>query len=140
MEKGMDANKARKKAMFIYALFPLLVLSAQFLGSFNMWYAVIIIGIAASAHQAWSANIFTTVSDMFPKRAIASVTGIGGMAGAVGGIMIAMVAGLLFDHFKAAGDIRVGYGIMFMICSTAYIIAWFVMHLLVPKFKKIELE
>jgi ACS family hexuronate transporter-like MFS transporter len=54
--------------------------------------------------------------------------------------MIAMVAGLLFDHFKAAGDIRVGYGIMFMICSTAYIIAWFVMHLLVPKFKKIELE
>ena len=140
MEKGMDANKARKKAMFIYALFPLLVLSAQYLGTFNMWYAVIIIGIAASAHQAWSANIFTTVSDMFPKRAIASVTGIGGMAGAVGGIMIAMVAGLLFDHFKAAGDIRVGYGIMFMICSTAYIIAWFVMHLLVPKFKKIELE
>jgi len=140
MEKGMDANKARKKAMFIYALFPLLVLSAQYLGTFNMWYAVIIIGIAASAHQAWSANIFTTVSDMFPKRAIASVTGIGGMAGAVGGIMIAMIAGLLFDHFKAAGDIRVGYGIMFMICSIAYIIAWFVMHLLVPKFKKIELE
>ena len=58
----------------------------------------------------------------------------------IGGIMIAMVAGLLFDYFKAAGDIRVGYGIMFMICSTAYIIAWFVMHLLVPKFKKIELE
>ncbi|MDP2338975.1 MAG: MFS transporter [Bacteroidota bacterium] len=140
MERGMDANKARKTAMFIYALFPLLVLSAQKMGSYNMWYAVIIIGIAASAHQAWSANIFTTVSDMFPKRAIASVTGIGGMAGAVGGIMIAKSAGLLFDHFKAAGDIRVGYGIMFMICATAYIIAWFVMHLLVPKFKKIELE
>ncbi len=126
--------------MFIYALFPLLVLSAQYLGSFNMWYAVIIIGIAASAHQAWSANIFTTVSDMFPKRAIASVTGIGGMAGAVGGIMIAKAAGMLFDHYKAMGDIRIGYGIMFMICATAYIIAWVVMHLLVPKFKKIELD
>ena len=140
MERGMDANKARKTAMFIYALFPLLVLGAQKMGEFNMWYAVIIIGIAASAHQAWSANIFTTVSDMFPKRAIASVTGIGGMAGAVGGIMIATAAGTLFDFYKAAGDIRIGYGIMFMICSTAYIIAWFVMHALVPKFKKIDLE
>ena len=140
MEKGMDANKARKTAMFIYALFPLTVLSAQYMGGFNMWYAVIIIGIAASAHQAWSANIFTTVSDMFPKRAIASVTGIGGMAGAVGGILIAKAAGLLFDHYKALGDIKIGYGIMFMICATAYIIAWFVMHALVPKFKKINLD
>jgi ACS family hexuronate transporter-like MFS transporter len=140
MERGMDANKARKTAMFIYALFPLTVLSAQYMGAFNMWFAVIIIGIAASAHQAWSANIFTTVSDMFPKRAIASVTGIGGMAGAVGGILIAKAAGLLFDHYKALGDIKIGYGIMFMICATAYIIAWFVMHALVPKFKKINLE
>ncbi len=140
MEKGMDANKARKTAMFIYALFPLTVLSAQYMGGFNMWYAVIIIGIAASAHQAWSANIFTTVSDMFPKRAVASVTGIGGMAGALGGIFIAKAAGLLFDHYKALGDIKIGYGIMFMICASAYIIAWFVMHALVPKFKKIDLE
>jgi ACS family hexuronate transporter-like MFS transporter len=140
MEKGMDANKARKTAMFIYALFPLSVLSAQYMGGFNMWFAVIIIGIAASAHQAWSANIFTTVSDMFPKRAIASVTGIGGMAGAVGGILIARAAGVLFDHYKALGDIKIGYGIMFMICATAYIIAWFVMHALVPKFKKIDLK
>ena len=140
MEKGMDANKARKTAMFIYALFPLSVLSAQYLGGFNMWFAVIIIGIAASAHQAWSANIFTTVSDMFPKRAIASVTGIGGMAGALGGILIAKAAGMLFDHFKALGDIRVGYGIMFAICASAYIIAWLVMHMLVPKFKKIGIN
>lgn len=140
MEKGMDANKARKTSMFIYALFPLTVLSAQYMGGFSMWFAVIIIGIAASAHQAWSANIFTTVSDMFPKRAIASVTGIGGMAGAVGGILIAKAAGLLFDHYKALGDIKIGYGIMFMICATAYIIAWFVMHALVPKFKKISID
>ena len=76
---------------------------------------------------------------MFPKRAMASVTGIGGMAGAFGGIMIAKAAGMLFDYYKAAGDIRIGYGIMFMICATAYIIAWTVMHLLVPKFKKLEL-
>lgn len=139
IERGMDANKARKRAMFIYALFPLSVLSAQYMGGFNMWFAVIIIGIAASAHQAWSANIFTTVSDMFPKKAIASVTGIGGMAGAFGGIMIARAAGSLFDYYKAMGDIRIGYGIMFMVCAFAYILAWLVMHFLVPKFKKIEI-
>lgn len=139
IDNGMDANKARKRAMFIFALFPLLVLSVQYLGRFHMWYAVIIIGIAGSAHQAWSANIFTTVSDMFPKRAIASVTGIGGMAGALGGIIIAKSAGILFDHYKALGDIRIGYGIIFMICASAYLLAWLLMHLLVPRFKKIEL-
>ncbi|OYU54747.1 MAG: MFS transporter [Chitinophagaceae bacterium BSSC1] len=138
--RGMDANKARKRSMFIYALFPLLVLSVQWLGSFNMWYAVCIIGIAASAHQAWSANIFTTVSDMFPQKAIGAVTGIGGMAGAIGGIIISKSAGLLFDHYKALGDIRIGYGIVFMICASAYLVAWLIMHLLVPKFKTIELK
>ena len=140
IDHGMDANKARKKAMFIFALFPLLVLIVQTAGSYNMWLAVIIIGIAGSAHQAWSANIFTTVSDMFPKRAIASVTGIGGMAGALGGILISKSAGLLFDHYKAMGDIRIGYGIIFMICATAYILAWLLMHAMVPKFKKIQFE
>ena len=68
--------------MLIYAICVVPVVFAQWLGSINMWLAVLIIGFAASAHQAWSANIFTTVSDMFPKKAVASVTGIGGMAGA----------------------------------------------------------
>jgi ACS family hexuronate transporter-like MFS transporter len=69
---------------------------------------------------------------MFPKKAVASVTGIGGMAGALGGIMIARTAGLLFDHYKAAGDITTGYGIMFIICAIAYLVAWIVMKILVP--------
>src|SRR5690606_10083668 len=86
MNSGMDANKARKTAMFIYSLFPLCVLFASRLGEINTWLAVATIAIATAAHQAWSANIFTTVSDMFPKKAIASVTGIGGMSGAFGGI------------------------------------------------------
>jgi len=137
MEKGMSTFKARRTAMLIYAFVPLSVLSAQFLGGYNMWFAVIIIGIAASAHQAWSANFFTTVSDMFPKKAVASVTGIGGMAGALGGIMMARAAGLLFDHYKAAGDITIGYGIMFIICATAYLVAWIVMKILVPVHKPI---
>ncbi len=136
---GMDANSARKLAMFIFALFPLTVLLASRLGAINTWYAVGTIAIACAAHQAWSCNIFTTVSDMFPKKAIASVTGIGGMAGAVGGILIARAAGVLLAHYKALEKIEVGYGILFVICGLAYITAWILMHLLVPKFKKIVL-
>ena len=136
---GMDANKARKLAMFIFALFPLTVLLASRLGAINTWFAVATIAIACSGHAAWSANIFTTVSDMFPKKAVASVTGIGGMAGAVGGILIARAAGLLLKHYTALGKVEVGYGILFVVCGSAYITAWTVMHLLVPKFKKIVL-
>ena len=136
---GMDPSKARKLAMFIFALFPLTVLFASKLGEINTWLAVATIAVACSAHQAWSANIFTTVSDMFPKKAVASVTGIGGMAGAVGGIFIARVAGLLLAHFTALGRTELGYGILFMICGSAYVIAWIVMHVLAPKFKPIQL-
>ena len=136
---GMDANRARKTAMFLFALFPLTVLLASRLGAINTWYAVGTIAIACAAHQAWSCNIFTTVSDMFPKKTVASVTGIGGLAGAVGGILIARAAGLLLKHYTALGKVEVGYGIMFVICGVAYITAWTLMHLLVPKFKKIIL-
>lgn len=139
INSGMDANKARKLAMFIFALFPLTVLFASRLGAINTWLAVGTIAIACAAHQAWSCNIFTTVSDMFPKKAVASVTGIGGMAGAVGGILIARAAGLLLSHFEALHKIQVGYGILFVVCGSAYIVAWVLMHLLVPKFKKIIL-
>jgi ACS family hexuronate transporter-like MFS transporter len=136
---GMNANRARKLSMFIYALFPLAVLFASRLGQINTWLAVGTIAIACAAHAAWSANIFTTVSDMFPKKAVASVTGIGGMAGAVGGILIARAAGLLLAHFTALGKVEVGYGILFAVCGSAYIVAWVLMHLLVPKFQKIVL-
>jgi ACS family hexuronate transporter-like MFS transporter len=138
INSGMPTYKARKLSMFLYALFPLTVLFASRAGQINTWFAVIIIGIACAAHQAWSANIFTTVSDMFPKKAVASVTGIGGMAGASGGILIAWSAGLLLKHFAALGKIEVGYGILFMVCGLAYILAWLVMHLIVPRMKRVE--
>ncbi len=138
INNGMDVNKARKTSMFIYAVLPLSVLFASKLGAINTWFAVITIAIACAAHQAWSANIFTTVSDMFPKKAVASVTGIGGMAGAFGGMLIAWSAGLLLKHFTYLGKIEAGYAHMFIVCASAYIVAWFVMHLFVPKFKKIS--
>ncbi len=137
INKGYNAYDGRMKAMLIIALFPLLVLAAQPLGYISFWIPVLLIGIGASAHQAWSANIFTTVSDMFPKKSVASVVGIGGMAGGIGGVIISKLGGALFDHYQALGHIQTGYTIMFAICAVAYLIAWSVMKWLVPKYKPI---
>jgi MFS transporter, ACS family, hexuronate transporter len=139
IRKGYTPYDGRMKAMLLIALIPLVVLAAQPLGHYSFWVPVILIGIGASAHQAWSANIFTTVSDMFPKKAIASVVGIGGMAGGIGGVIITKIGGALFDHYKALGHIETGYLIMFIFCGLAYLIAWAVMHLLVPKMKLVEI-
>lgn len=139
LSRGWPLYKARRTALLIFAVCAFPMLAAQWLGTFNYWYAVIIIGLAASAHQAWSANIFTTVSDMFPKKAVASVVGIGGMIGAIGGIIIARTAGLLLDHYKALGKIETGYYVLFIICALAYIIAWTLFSLLVPKMPKVNL-
>ena len=125
------------KAMFFIALFPMVVLAAQPLGNISFWIPVFLIGVGASAHQAWSANIFTTVSDMFPKKAIGSVVGIGGMAGGIGGVLVTKAGGALFDHYKALGHIETGYTIMFSFCAVAYLLAWMVMKFLVPKYKPI---
>jgi len=211
INKGLDPYAARMKAMLMIALFPLVVLSAQYLGVYSFWLPVIIIGIGTAAHQAWSANIFTTVSDMFPKKAVGSIIGIGGMAGGIGGIVVNKIAGWLFDGYRHAGiakswieskaahiddyvekirslhlinkhgdlinldkveisglpkDIAMqiqtidphafgllksiqapivqshmttAYTIVFAYCALAYLIAWVLMHLLVPRFKKIEM-
>ena len=103
--------------MLIYAFLVVPVVFAQMLGKIDMWLAISIIGLACAAHQAWSANIFTTVSDMFPKKTVASVTGMGGMAGAIGGILLSFAAGILFDHYKALGNLETGYYIMFIVCG-----------------------
>ncbi len=136
IKNGKSVAAARKTAMFIYALCVIPVISAQYLGAINMWLAIGVIGLAMAAHQAWSANIFTTVSDMFPKNATASVTGIGGMFGALGGILIAKSAGKLFDYYKLVGDKATGYLIMFLICGFVYLLAWTLMHFLVSAAKK----
>jgi MFS transporter, ACS family, hexuronate transporter len=137
IKKGWPVFKARKTAMLLFAIAILPVVSAQYLGRIDMWLAVLVIGFAMGMHQAWSSNIFTTVSDMFPKSATASVTGIGGMFGAVGGILIAKGAGQLFDYYKAVGDKETAYLIMFVVCGVAYLLAWLIMHVLVPRMKPI---
>jgi ACS family hexuronate transporter-like MFS transporter len=137
INKGYGPYDGRMRAMFLIALIPLVVLLAQPLGGISFWIPVLLIGVGASAHQAWSANLFTTVSDMFPKKAIASVVGIGGMAGGLGGVLVSKVAGALFDHYKSLGHIQTGYTIVFAGCAVAYLIAWTVMKILVPKYKLI---
>jgi MFS transporter, ACS family, hexuronate transporter len=139
INKGMPIFKARKTSMLIYAFCVLPIVFAQLLGGINMWLAVLVIGIAAAAHQAWSANIFTTVSDMFPKKTVGSVTGLGGMAGGIGGIMLsALVQKKMFVYYESIGQINTAYYIMFFICGAAYLSGWLIMHFLVPKMKMVD--
>ena len=140
IKKGWPVFKARKTSMLIYAFFVLPIFFALVLGKMNMWYAVGVIGIAAAAHQAWSANIFTTVSDMFPKNSTASVTGIGGMFGGLGGIALSLfVQKNMFVYYRSINQIETAYYIMFGICAGAYLLGWVIMHFLVPRMKRIEL-
>jgi ACS family hexuronate transporter-like MFS transporter len=210
IRKGYQPYDGRMKAMLLIALIPLVVLAAQPFGYISYWVPVILIGIGASAHQAWSANIFTTVSDMFPKKAIGSVVGIGGMAGGLGGVLITKIGGWLFDAYSATGianswvqaraaglgdyvsriqgfslvskhgdkininkmelsklpkevvtqlqsvdgnsfnqllqiqkpvvlaEMTTAYTIMFAFCAIAYLLAWGVMKMLVPKYRPIR--
>ena len=143
----MNPYGGRMLAMLIFAFFPLVALAAQPLGSISPWFPAILIGIAGAGHQAWSANIFSTVGDMFPKSTVASITGIGAMAGGIGSMIIQKVAGNLFTWAEAKGaDFTLfgfegkaaGYFLMFCFCGLAYLIAWSIMKSLVPKYKPVE--
>jgi ACS family hexuronate transporter-like MFS transporter len=134
---GWPIFKARKTAMLIFAFCVVPIIAAKF--ATNIWQAVALIGLAAAAHQAWSASIFTTASDMFPKKAISSVVGLGSMAGAVGGFFFPDVIGYILQANKDAGHIVVGYNIIFAICGCAYLLAWILMHILSPKMKTVKL-
>jgi ACS family hexuronate transporter-like MFS transporter len=145
INKGMNPYAGRMLAMLIIAFFPLVVLLAQPLGYIGYWAPILLIAVGASAHQAWSANIFSTVGDMFPKKAIATITGIGGMAGGIGSFFIQKGAGMLFTHsdkvqlsFLGFEGKPAGYAIVFIFCAVAYLIAWAVMKTLVPKYKVIN--
>lgn len=139
IKKGIAVYKSRKYTMLIFACLVTPIVFAQTEG-ISTWAAIGLISLAASSHQAWSANIFTTVSDMFPKQAVSSVTGIGGMAGALGGTLIAIFAGNVLQFYKNAGHVQTGYTILFIIAGCAYLIAWIIFNLLAPKMKKVELD
>ena len=148
-KKGMDPYAGRMRAMLIFAFFPLCALLAQPLGvHFNSpWWPAVLIGLAAAGHQAWSANLFSTIGDMFPKSTIATITGIGAMAGGVGSMIIQKVAGNLFTFAETQGAAfsflgfegkPAGYFIVFCFCGIAYLLAWCIMKALVPAYKPIN--
>jgi len=137
INKGYAPYDGRMKAMLLIAFIPLVVLLAQPLGYISFWVPVLLIGVGASAHQAWSANLFTTVSDMFPKKAVASVIGLGGMAGGLSGVLTSKIGGWIFDEYAALGQLPTGYSIMFSYCALAYLVAWSAMKTLVPKYRAI---
>lgn len=148
-KKGMNPYAGRMLAMMFIAFIPLVCVAAQPMGEYSAWWPAIIIGLVGAGHQAWSANIFSTVGDMFPKGAIATVTGIGGMAGGVGSFLINKGAGQLFTYAEGQGSAftflgfegkPASYMIVFCICAVAYLLAWVIMKALVPKYKPITVD
>ncbi len=148
-KKGMEPYPGRMKAMLIFAFFPLLALFAQPLGQYSAWFPAIIIGLAGAGHQAWSANLYSTIGDMFPKSTIGTITGVGTTMGGLASFMINKGAGMLFTKSAALGSSftflgfegkEAGYMIVFCICAVAYLIGWIVMKTLVPKYKPIVVD
>ena len=147
-KRGMNAYEGRMVAMFIFACFPLLALGAQPLGAFSAWWPAILIGLACAGHQAWSANVYSVVGDMFPKSTIGTLTGIAQFAAGCGSFMVNKCAGALFTYAENQGEAfaflgytgkPAGYFIVFGYCAVAYIVGWTCMKTLVPKYKKVEL-
>ena len=148
-KKGMNPYIGRMRAMLIFACFPLLGLIAQPMGELSPWWPAIIIGLLGAGHQAWSANLYSTIGDMFPKSTVATITGIGAMAGGIGSFLINKGSGMLFTYAEGQGSAftfmgfdgkPAGYMIIFCICAVAYLIGWCIMKALVPKYKPIIVE
>ena len=136
VRRGWSTNRARKTGMFCFAVVPLCILA---LGRVGDWWAVLLIGLTGAAHQAWSANLYTTVSDMFPNQAIARLIGFGSMAGSVGSIVLTVYCGRLLDQMGAAGAGR-SYEVLFGYCGCAYLVAFLLNHLLAPRFDPLEIK
>jgi MFS transporter, ACS family, hexuronate transporter len=137
IKRGWAIIKARKTVLFIFAILELSIILARF--TTTAWMAVGIISLAVAVHQAWATNVFTLASDMFPTEAVSSVVGIGGMAGAVGGILFPMLVGSLLDSYKGLGNITAGYNLLFAICGFTYLTAWTIIHLLTRKYRVVKL-
>jgi ACS family hexuronate transporter-like MFS transporter len=130
IKRGWSVNRARKTAMLICATAVLPIVVMPYVH--KLWLAVLLFGLAAAAHQGWSANIFTTSSDMFPRRAVGSVVGVGGMAGAIGGAIMAVATGVILE--RTGGN----YMMIFFAVGPAYIVALGIIHLLAPKLQPVD--
>lgn len=136
IKRGRPVYKARKTALLISALAVLPIIISRY--TVNMWAVVALISLAIAGNAAWSANIFTIVSDMLPKKAVSSVIGIGSMAGAVGGVLFPMLIGFILDYYKAIHNITAGYNIIFIFCGLSFLLAWLLIHWVTPKMEPID--
>jgi ACS family hexuronate transporter-like MFS transporter len=126
--QGWSAVRSRKTVLCIFAIIQLSILLARYIT--DVWSAVALISMVVAVHQAWATNIFTLATDLFPKKNVSSVVGIGGMAGSLGGIGFPLLVGWILDKYKSTGDLTEGYNIIFMICGFAYSFTWLIIHLL----------
>lgn len=137
IKRGWPVLKARKVTLFIAAIAVMPIMLARY--TTDIWVAVAIISLATAAHQAWSSNIFTIVSDIVPKKAVSSVVGLGGMTGSAASAIFPLFVGLVLDHYKLLGHLGAGYNIVFIICGVVYIIAWLIIHWLTSRMKPFTL-
>lgn len=138
INKGWPTLKARKGVLLLFAIVELGIMIAIAQLVTDKWVAVGLISLAVAVHQAWATNIFTMASDMFPKDVVSSVVGIGGMTGAIGGILFPIFVGYLLDVYKNAGNLTGGYNLIFTICGVTYLTAWVIIHFLTRKSAKIS--
>ena len=148
-KRGMNPYLGRMRAMLIFACFPVLGLLAQPLGAYSAWWPAILIGLLGAGHQAWSANLFSTVGDMFPKSTIGTLVGLGTAVGGLGSMAINMGSGFFFTWALEQGSAfqffgfegkPAAYMVVFCGCAVAYLIGWCIMKTLVPKYKPVVLE
>ena len=128
IKKGWNVHKARKAALLVSAILVVPIMITRY--TTDMWSVVALISLSVAANQAWSANIFAIVPDMFPKQAVSSVVGLGGMIGAIGSLTFPIFIGFILDYYKNAGNIVTGYNIIFLICGSSFLIAWVIIHFL----------
>lgn len=138
IKRGWPTLKARKTVLLAFAVIEVSIMLAQFIT--DVWVAVGLLSLAVAVHQAWATNVFTMASDLFPKKAVSSVVGIAGTAGALGGILFPMLVGGLLDKYKAAGNLSGGYNVIFTICAFTYLVAWAIIHLLTRNAKEVEIN
>lgn len=136
IKKGWLVYKSRKMVLLLSAFCVLPIILARY--TTDMWTVIALISLAVAGNSAWSANIYTIVSDMLPKKAVSSVIGIGGMAGAIGGVIFPVFIGFILDYYKGINNIVAGYNIIFLICSLSFLIAWLLIHWLTPKMKPVQ--
>ncbi|MBN9385852.1 MAG: MFS transporter [Chitinophagaceae bacterium] len=136
IKKGWPVYKARKTALLAAAACVIPIIITRYTTDIRV--VVALISLSAAANQAWSANIFAIVPDMFPKTAISSVVGLGGMAGAIGSFLFPIFIGFILDYYKNAGNIVAGYNIIFLVCGSSFLLAWVLIHYVIPKMEKIQ--